>query len=392
VIPPTVTHADVQTALLGGRPSSAETSAGGGAPRSTIWAPTFFPGTPIAADAEPIVVGSGEERSGVDITVRILPAATVSGTIVPPPGVTTRETRVQVFPVDPEGTLRMFSGIAQITDTWTFSVRGVRPGRYVATAQALAAPAGSASSAPRTTSLWWAEEPLVIDGGDISNLTLVLQPGVVVSGRVQFSPPAPEVAMLAQLHIALTAVGADGRISASNAAAAIDAGGRFTIGGVTPGLYRFELRPSGGPPRDTGWWLESAVVDGKNAADVPIEIDALRSGQPLLTITNRARSQLTGTVRDGAGSAVHDATVIVFTTDRECWPALSRRVTSAQPTADGGFTLRSLLPGEYFVVALGAVEPSQWLDSTFLEALAAAGPTRVTLHEGESASLSLTVK
>jgi hypothetical protein len=392
VSPTMVTHSDVQAVLLGGHPSSAQPNASGQAEQRTIWAPTFFPGTTLASNAEPITVGPGEERAGVDVTLRIVPASTVSGTIVPPPGVTSRDIRFEVFWSDPERTSSsLVNTSAGVADDWTFHARGLRPGRYVVTAHVQAASLATTPGAPPATTLWWAEEPIVIDGHDIPDLTLTLQPGIIVSGRVQFSPSAPDAATLARVRIGLNAVVADGRVSVNNAAASIDATGRFTIGGVTPGRYRFELRSVGGPPAADAWWLESAVVNDRNAADAPIEIEATGSAEPLLTITNGPRSQLSGTVRTAAGETLRDATVILFSTDRAYWPAPSRRVMWAQPGVDGSFTLANVVSGDYFVAALGQVERNQWLDATFLDGLAT-GATRVTVREGEKATVQLTVK
>jgi protocatechuate 3,4-dioxygenase beta subunit len=77
-----------------------------------------------------------------------------------------------------------------------FSFASVSPGQYVLAARANApgAPRSAASTAPVST--LWAMLDLAVDGTDILNAALDLQPGLTVSGRVQFeatelTPPDP---------------------------------------------------------------------------------------------------------------------------------------------------------------------------------------------------------
>src|SRR5262249_19074275 len=52
--------------------------------RSVGLAPIFFPGATSPAQATPIVLRAGEERSGVDFTIQYAPTARIGGTITMP--------------------------------------------------------------------------------------------------------------------------------------------------------------------------------------------------------------------------------------------------------------------------------------------------------------------
>jgi hypothetical protein len=177
-----------------------------------------------------------------------------------------------------------------------------------------------------------------------------------------------------------------------------DAGGRFTIAGVSPGRYTLsatvlapgQTTPDGGLGRggrgaqatNSGWTLKSAVVDGLDILDFPVDVGPNQNlSNVLVTFTNRTQ-ELSGTIQDAAGRPTSDFTIIVFATDNRYWLPQSRRIASARPGTDGRFLVRGLPAGDYRLTAVTDVEPGEWYDPAFLSQVGASS-IPVSLVEGD---------
>jgi hypothetical protein len=139
-----------------------------------------------------------------------------------------------------------------------------------------------------------------------------------------------------------------------------------------------------------GWLLSSVEAQGREALDLPLEI---QPGQDVTgvvaTFTDRATT-LGGTLQDSTGKPTADYTVVVFAEDNRYWTPMSRRIQAARPGTDGKFTFRNLPAGDYRLAAVVDPEPGQWFDPEFLRQLTAASTT-VTLGEGASHTQDLRV-
>jgi hypothetical protein len=136
---------------------------------------------------------------------------------------------------------------------------------------------------------------------------------------------------------------------------------------------------SGGPG---GWVLESAVIAGQDALDMPVEI---RSSQNLnngaITFTDQQTS-VTGVASNARGQAVSDYTLVVYAADPRYWMPQSRRIRSIRPATDGTFSVGGLPPGDYRVAPVLDPEPGSWFDPSFLQQLDGVAE-RFSLTEGE---------
>lgn len=83
--------------------------------------------------------------------------------------------------------------------------------------------------------------------------------------------------------------------------------------------------------------------------------------------------------------------MVVFAQDREKWTGASRFVSMGRPDPDSRFTIRTLPPGRYYVVALDDVDPDEMGDPELLERVCAYATTFL-LGEGETKTLELQVK
>jgi hypothetical protein len=227
----------------------------------------------------------------------------------------------------------------------------------------------------------WASTDITVDGRNMSNVLLSLQPGVAVSGQITFDGTATPPADLTRIRVMAAPTEPQ---AGSTAAARVDASGRFSIPSVVPGQYR--LSASGAP----GWFLESASIGGQDALDFPFEVKGNQAiSGASITFTDR-QTEITGTVTDEKNQPAPEFTLVVFPADSRYWTASSRRILSTRPATDGRYSFQRLPPGEYRLAPVFDLEPGALSDPAFLQQLE---PTalRITLQAGEKKAQDMRV-
>jgi hypothetical protein len=275
---------------------------------------------------------------------------------------------------------------ARTTPDGTFRIPAVSPGDY--TLMAGATPSGRAPSGREGGPALWGEMKLSISGDDITGLTMRLDPGPALTGRVAFAdgalkPPAD----LTQWRVSLVTPASltqRGPVMSSAfspaAPIALNADGTFEIAGIPPGGFVFQLTGPGVGP--TGWWMRSMVAGDRDLLDRLIQI---RPGTPstnvVITMSGQ-HTELSGTLRTSAGQIQADVFVIAFSSDRTMWGPGARRVRAVRPGADGHFSMTDLPPGEYLLGVVTDIDPEDWQNPALLNQLV---PTsvKVTIGEGE---------
>ena len=124
----------------------------------------YYPGAISRQDATMVTLGAAEDRMGLDITVRLVPTAGVSGYITGPDGSAVSGAQVSVR--DPNSTS---GGVFRTTRSGfdgDFVIAGIPPGRYEILASAY--PSGLHGSAS-----------IVVEGRDVET-SFVLEPAVTV--------------------------------------------------------------------------------------------------------------------------------------------------------------------------------------------------------------------
>jgi hypothetical protein len=353
----------------------------------------FYPGTPVASQAIPIKLGVADERTGVDFPLSLVPTAKVDGHVVVPEGVNPQTLAMQMIGSNPQGMMLDLFRRGSVAADGSFSFAGVTPGPYAIVVQAMPGPPpappggrpGPAAGPPRQPT-HWARADVVIEGQDISGVSLTLQPGMVVSGKVQLEGTNAQPPDLSRLRINLLPVQAPGEVSLGQMLIQPDAAGSFSISGVTPGRYRLMASIPSPRPDTVGWQLKSAVVHGHDTLDVPVD---LREGtdSAVITFTDRV-TELNGTIQDASGQPAPEYTVVVFARDKSLWTAQSRRIRTVRPAADGKFVMPNVPPGDYLMTAVTDLEPGEQSDPAFLELLSRSA-IAVTIGEGEKKTQDL---
>ena len=243
--------------------------------------------------------------------------------------------------------------------------------------------------------VYWGQADLSVDGSNIAGVTVALQPGMTVTGKVTFNGtrlvPNPDLSRVNLILSPVQTAGAN-RVTMGIPMAQVSADGQFRITGVTPGRYRISgVAPvAPGSPPGGGWTLASAILKGRDVLDFPIDIapnDEINGA--VVTFTDSAQ-EVNGSLQDASGRPAPDYTIVVFSADKSYWTTPTRRSRSTRPGTDGRFTIGNLPPGEYRIAALVDVAPGDINEPSFLEQLVAAS-VKFTLAEGERKTQDLKI-
>lgn len=389
---------------------------------STAYAPVYYPGTTSASGATSVTLAAGEERSGVDFQLQLVPTTRVTGIVAGPNGTPPAGTQVALLPADRASLPGLFAfaiNQTRVGPDGRFTFTNVTPGQYSLQARAtVREPQGGGSSqnspvngfvagrggangplqAGAISQVLWAAADVAIGGQPVPELVLTLQPGMTLGGRVEFdagSTPLPTD--LTRIRVNLATRGSQLFEIGGTPPGQTDSTGHFTIAGVAPGRYtinatiapqaaaagRIGGRGGIAPGQGVGgqWTLKSAVVDGRDVLDFPIDIGPNENlSNAVLTFTDKTQ-ELSGTLQDASGRPTSDFTIVLFPSDSRYWTPQSRRISSARPGTDGRFTIRGVPAGSYRLTAVTDAEPGEWYDPAFLGQVQQAS-IPITLDEG----------
>ena len=382
-----LTSDEVRQALLAARSNTSNVPGSAAVPTlpessaRVDYAPVFHPGATDISAAAPIALGLGEERGGLDVTIQLVPTATITGTVTASSGELPPMLSVRLVPAGPQTELLAGAGLggvtAQLQAGGAYTFNRVAPGTYTVKAGQGFGRGAPPPSGPRQ----WAAAEVQVNGDDVV-VPLTLQAGVPINGRVVFEGASPPTAAeLQALSFTLAAPGAGGQLQSFGGGGKVDADGRFAFASVEPDTYRFALTWNVPSARDK-WTIKSATANGREAFETPLRVNANEPVEWTITFTD-APATLTGLFQDPGGRAASAYYILAFSSDRKHWTPGSRRIRMTRPATDGAFTIKGLLPGEYFLTALPDLENGEWNDPTLLEQLVKSSAT-VTLREGET--------
>jgi uncharacterized protein (DUF2141 family) len=368
-------------------------------------APIYYPGTPFATQATTIDVAAGSTHDDVSFVVDLVRSASIEGAVSPINGPGWGTLVISGNGSGMPLTMTMAPHLFQAPGAdGAFKYTNVAPGHYTisafanGTGGAAPAPAGLAgggrgtgpgSNADLTT---WATAEVDVDGNDITGLSLVLQPALVVAGRLEFdATTAKAPADLTSVRVLISPVSSNGTGSSNNtnygapqrsASAMAHADGTFDVRGLTPGTYRVAVSSTPATIL-TGFALRSATTgDGRDVADTTLTIAPGRSLDGLTIRMTDRHTELGGALVTPAGRPATDYFVIALPDDRSLWMQNARRIRSTRPATDGKFSFVDLPPGNYLLAAVDDLDPQDLTDQKFLETVAGAS-IKLTLAEGE---------
>ena len=334
-----------------------------GQPRLYTPGSLFYPGVTAVSQASRVTVTEGGEAAGIDVSVR--PSATAQIALTVSAGRPIGEIQVHQIQLDPtfplhERTTRT-TETSMTLETW--------PGRYRLMASA------EVATNPENVVRLWASADVDTDSSFPATVTLHLEPGANVGGRIFFEGTERNRQGAGGRLVPMTLQPQPAIRTASSAGSSMfePATGLFTIEGIMPGQYVIQAGSD-------LWTLKAATIGGRDVLDEPLE---LRPGDDIdnvrLTLTDRV-TELSGKVTDASGRPVVAEWVLVVPGDKKYWWPSSRRIRAARLSATGQYVVRGLPAGSYTVTT--APDPKVLMDPSKLPGLAGTG-TRLTLAEGE---------
>ncbi|HEY3883913.1 MAG TPA: carboxypeptidase-like regulatory domain-containing protein, partial [Vicinamibacterales bacterium] len=260
-------------------------------PEPTGYAATYFPGVMSVPEAQKVTVGPGQEVSGIDFQVQLVPFVTVSGIVG---GAENSPASVMLVPQDGAGGTiigaPLLRGVMQRGGA--FTITNVPPGRYLAIARS-----GGFFDDPKT-----AIQPLTVAGQNVSNLALVPVSGVSLSGNITVESsgtPAPNdystfrISVPESNPLPSNAGGPiGGRGGGAGGTVRAQANGSFEVDNLLPGQHYVQITGNG------PWTLKSVIVAGRDVTDQSFEVKSGQNvGDAAIVLTDRSTS-INGTVRD----------------------------------------------------------------------------------------------
>jgi hypothetical protein len=363
--------------------------------RAAIYPTTFFPGARSVREAQTLVIGSGEERAGINFQMHPVPSVPVSGIVTGPEGPVAglairllREDQ-QFFTTDTG-----FEAAVGVTDAaGRFSFFGVPAGQYLLRAVATPESALGAPASPATFRGLYANQLLAVDAGGVTDLAVTLRGGASISGRMEFdgTRPKPGPELLEKFFVRVEPLDRHTPRSQTAYRASVDRNGQWTIREVPPGRYLMTFLAFAEDRRAMpGWETRGGFLNGKDISTRPFEVQGDISGV-LMTITDHP-SEVSGVVRDAKGRPDPDATAVLFTADRELWDQFgisNRRIRGVRAGETGTFTMRGVPSGDYFLAAIPDADAGEWQMPSVMEAIARTA-VRISIQESERKSQDVT--
>jgi hypothetical protein len=240
------------------------------------------------------------------------------------------------------------------------------------------------TSVPEPT--FWAEAAFRLEPGRANEVLLESRVGGRIRGQFRFGRESERPADQDFSATLIFPERADGRFLQSSHALVALPSGEFETVGLPPGRYALTIRRP-----FPGWSLESMSVPGQHSFDNRIELGGEDVSGVVMTFTRQA-IRLSGAVRNRDGRPLQDASVFVYPTDRRLWSEFDAGrpgVRSLRADRYGAYSVTSLQPGEFFVVAVSEGVPEEWQEQRFLESLVPFAE-RITLRANESRTVDLT--
>ena len=355
--------------------------------KAWVYPATYYPAAAKLTASTVVTIKSGDDRTGINIAIRPVPAMRVSGVVMGPSGpvanITVKLVPVGMEDMSPSPAIGPEISQAVTRRDGTFVALGVPAGQYVATVVKVPTSgsdvAGAPEAPPPTEPVMWGRAPVSVANGDVEHVTIRLSPGLTVAGRVEFEPgttpaPAPAVAQRTRILI---------RSSDRLTATPMGGDGSFKSAGLAPGRYSLDAALVG-----PGWFPKSAVSGGRDLLGHDLEMTSADITDLVVTFTDKV-GELSGSVARGAESG--DLFVLLAPVDPQA-PSqpLARRVLMSGVDDEGKYRLSNVVPGEYLVVASSF--PGSRPGALSEQALAGVlrQGTRVTIGDREKRTLSLT--
>jgi hypothetical protein len=346
----------------------------------TGYAPTYYPGTTRAADAQSVQLAAGQDATGVEIMLGTTRVARISGVALDSGGRPAASSGVSATLVEPGVGYGGPGSYGRVLPDGTFVVNNVPPGDYLLELRLSTAMSPGAPGPGRTE---YGQARVTVAGTDVTGLMIQAAPGATVSGQVVFdgtSAPKP-----AKMTVMATSPPSFGPVPTgpTGPPAQVAADGTFTLTGVF-GDRMFRL---GGQP--AGWMVKAVYVNGRDVTDTPVTLEGREQITGVQIVLTDRVTHITGSVSDERGQPADTAYVLVLPDDPARIAIASRFQRTALVRPGTSLKIDGLPPGDYVALVFkSAPQGFDLYDPELLDYARKAG-TKFALREAETRDLTL---
>ena len=336
-----------------------------------VYTETYYPGVIDFTKATLIDLQEGTELRGIDMTVGIQQLFAIRGRVLDAAGKPPARASITFSRRTYDGRKSSRCCAKYDPTTGTFEIPDLVPGHYglnVLPAQNVL----FVNSFPGISSAF--AEVAITDAG-INDLSFRMAVPPVISGQVKVEGQLPETIPMTSLLISLnaSAVSVAGNIRATPAA-----DGSFKLNAVSDTPSRIAVSGLAGT-----FYVKDTRLDGNDVLRTPGKFSA--AGNLEVTISGNAGT-LSGRIIDAVGKPVLDVeAVLIPNQSRDRFELFKRAITSAQ----GGFFIEGIAPGEYKLFAWERIEPNSFFDEDVLKQYEQLG---TPVHIAESARETMDIR
>lgn len=339
------------------------------------YAPTYYPGTLAAAEAQRVTVSPGAETPNISFALIPTRTAKITGTVVNSSGRPLANGMIMIRPdfasIGAGGTFSFTS--AMVRPDGTFTVSNVAPGEYTldvrSTTTLESAEFGSAS--------------VTVAGTDVTGVSIVTGRGALARGQIVFEGGTPGNIRFDTMQV--MGMPADPSNMSINIAGSLQGktgdDGTFELTGQA-GVRRFMVMRA-----PTGWYLKAVTLNGVDVTDTGYEFKGSEEVDGFQVILTNRTTEVNGTVTDAKGPT-RDYTAVLFSTNPDKWRPGTRFIRVGRPDQQGTFKFTNPPPGEYYAVALDYLEQGEEGDPELLERLKSRAQ-KFQIGEGETKTVPL---
>jgi len=347
----------------------------------TGYAPTYYPGTMTAAEAQPVQVTAGQDVTGIEIMLGTTRVARISGLALDSRGRPATNSSVSVMPHESGVSFYGGSGLyGRVLPDGTFVVNNVPPGDYLLELR-LSTPMSPGAPGPGRTE--YGQARVTVAGSDVTGLMIQAAPGATVSGQVVFDgTSAPKPAKMTVMAMSPPSF-APVPTGPTGPPAQVAADGTFTLTGVFGDrMFRLAGQPA-------GWMVKGVYLNGRDVIDTPVTLEGREQITGVQIVLTDRITHITGSVDDERGQPADTAYVLVLPDDPAKVAIASRFQRSAVVRPGTSLKIDGLPPGDYVALAFrSALQGFDPYDPELLDYARKAG-TKFALREAETRDLRL---
>lgn len=338
-----------------------------GGPAGAGFALTFYPGTIVPLDAQPVRIPAKGEPDPVNFALVPSVLAKASGRVVDPDRQPARRASMLLFPLYNDD-LVFATTIRTTADVnGAYEFKNLPAGTYAI--QALG-------------ERGFASQKVVVAGGDFVMPDMVTAPAAAVRGRLVFEG-VPDPAALKQTLILARSVGIVNGWAGQGPRASLN-----------PDLT-FEIFPVVGPNQlfvgvPAPWMVAAILRRGEDVTDRVIDSKDGDLNDLEVLLTPRSTS-VAFKVSDIAAKPVTSGVVLIVPDDARRWTYPSRYVSAAIADGKGEFAAYGLPPGVYWAVPFERVPRLDWMSPEFLQTLRGRGE-QFTINYGDAITVRLVLR